>query len=124
VNTHGPPLTLATLCEPGAHGIGQALGLHPETRFDEAFGKRKRVIELSFAGKVSHTKIVKPIEGTGAALDTYHDFDAQLPSVHEASIAYGRTQRPRRTPNSLLLLNQRTRIEFVPDRVAWRPSSP
>ena len=90
MNTHGLPLAFATFCEPGAHGFGQALGLHAKARFYEALGNRKCVIKLSFAGKVAHTKIVKPIDRAGAALDTNDDFDAQPLSVHEASIAYGR----------------------------------
>jgi len=83
-------MAFATLCEPGAHGFGQVLGLHAKARFYEALGNRKCVIKLSFAGKVAHAKIVKPIDRAGAALDTYDDFDAQLLSVHEPGIAYER----------------------------------
>jgi hypothetical protein len=81
-----PPLALATLGEPGAHGFCQALGLDAETRFEEAFGNRECVIKLGLAGEVAHAKIVKPIERTGTALGPYNDFHAQLLSVHKASI--------------------------------------
>jgi hypothetical protein len=94
---HRLPLALATLGEPGAHGFRQALGLDAVTRFDEAFGKRKRVVKLGLAGKVAHTKIVEPIERTWPALGAHQDVDAQFPSEHEASIACARARGARCT---------------------------
>ena len=91
------PLALATLGEPGAHGVRQALGLDAVARFDEAFGKRKRVVKLGLAREVAHTKVVEPIERTWPALGAYEDFNAQLPSEHQASIAYDRARGARRT---------------------------
>ena len=87
LHLNGLPPALAAFYEPGAHGFRQALRLHAETRFDKTFGNGKCVIELGFAGEVAHTKIVEPIEGASAALGAYNDVDAQLLSVHEASIA-------------------------------------
>ena len=87
LETHRLAQSLATLGEPGAHGFRQALGLDAKTGFQEAFGKRQCVIKLGFSGEVAHTKIVKPLEGTGTALGAYNDFDAQLLSVHDDSIA-------------------------------------
>ena len=58
-----------------------------KTRFDQALGKSRCVIELGLAGEVAHTKIVQPIERTGTAVSAYNDVDAQLLSEHEVSIA-------------------------------------
>jgi hypothetical protein len=80
-------LALSPSCEPGAHRFRQAIRLNAETRFDKAFGKWERVIKLSLAREVAHAKVVQPIEGARTAFGTYNDFDLQLPSKHEASIA-------------------------------------
>lgn len=89
---HRPPLALASLGEPGAHGFRQAFGLDAVTRFDETFGNGECVVKLGLAGEVAHTKIVQPIERTGMALGAQDDVNAQLPSEHEASIAWGRAR--------------------------------
>ena len=94
---HRLPPALATLGEPITHGFRQAPGLDAVTRFDEAFGKRKRVVKLGLAREVAHTKIVEPIERTWPALGAYQDVDAQLPGEHGASIAYDRARGARRT---------------------------
>ncbi len=61
--------------------------MHARTRLEETLGNRERIVKFGFAGKVTHTKVIEPIEGTGAVLSAYDDFDAQLAGVHEASIA-------------------------------------
>ncbi len=58
-----------------------------KTRFEQAVGNRKCVIELGLAREVAHRKIVKPIERTGTAVCASDDVDAQLLSEHEVSIA-------------------------------------
>jgi hypothetical protein len=115
-------LGLAPPGEPSSHGFRQAFGFYAGTRFEEAVGKRERIVKLRLAGEVAHTEIVKPIEGAGAPLGTHDDFDAELVSEHESSITRGSWGK-RTSPapaNFLPLTNERTRINFVPDRAAWR----
>jgi hypothetical protein len=110
LNAHRLPVALATLSEPGAHGFRETFRLDAETRFQETFSNRKCVIKLGLAGEIAHTKIVKPIERARTAFALHDEFDAQLLSVHEASITCPAARKARAAPNSLLLPNQRTRI--------------
>lgn len=77
--------------EPMAHGLGQTVTIDPETGFEKTFGDRERVVKLGLTRKVAHTKVVEPIDWAragwaGATVGADHNFDAELPSIHRASI--------------------------------------
>jgi hypothetical protein len=84
---HWLALSFATAREPGAHGFGEALGLNAEAGFEKTVGDRERIVKFGLPGEVAHTKIIKPIERARLPFGAYDHFDAELPSIHDASIA-------------------------------------
>jgi len=64
-----------------------------KTRFEQAIGNRKCVIELGLAREVADRKTVKPIERKGTAVCASDDVDAQLLSEHEVNIPAPTVQR-------------------------------
>lgn len=81
--------SLAAPREPGGHGFREAFGFYAGAGFEEAVGKRERIVKFSLTGEVAHTEIIQPIERAGATLGTHDDLDAELLSEHESSIVRG-----------------------------------